>query len=187
MNDIGSSKFQQLFFADKEEFKNVSRDDKSELIEFRIQEVLNNAKENLEREQTKTRIENKKDDGYNDEEIEKEIVNNTKKSFTGTDDLVKIKNTIFNLNKELDDPNITTERRNEILGAGEGKFKIGLLQQAMILREKEEGKDFKYHFFMDIFTGERSLKSGEKSQVFDLTSKVEEKKQQLENEKITCV
>jgi len=184
-NRIGSAGWQQLFFADKEEFKNVSRDDKSELIEFRIQEVLNNAKENLERKQTKTRIENKYDEGYNDKEIEKEIVNNTKKSFTGTDDLVKIKNTIFNLNKELDDPNITTDRRNEILGTGEGKFKIGLLQQAMILREKEEGKDFKYHFFMDIFTGERSLKSGEKSQVFDLTSKVEEKKQQLENEKIT--
>ena len=180
INQIGSAGWQQLFFADQEEFQDLSRDEKSELVDHRIQEVINNATEAFTQKQTINRVKNKREEGLTDNEIQTEVENYTKNSFKGTDDVKKIKQTIFNLGLELDDPNITKERKDKILGTDD---EPGLLEQANIIREDLE--DTEYNYFIDPFTGERALTADNKPQVFNLTDKVQEKQEQLIEDKLT--
>jgi len=180
INQIGSAGWQQLFFADQEEFQDLSRDEKSELVDYRIQEVINNATEAFTQKQTINRVKNRREEGLTDNEIQTEVENFTKSSFKGTDDVKRIKQSIFNLSLELEDPNITKERKDEILGTDD---EPGLLEQANIIREDLEGTE--YNYFIDPFTGERALTTDNKPQVFNLTNKVQEKQEQLIKDKLT--
>ncbi len=180
INQIGSSGWQALFFSEKEEFQDLSRDEKGELVDNRIQEIVNNATEGFTRGQTIKAIKTKMEDGMTDGEIETEVEGSVKNSFTGTDEVKKLKQTIFNFGLELDNPEITKERRDEILGS-DGK--PGLLDQANALREEKEGGEYSY--FINPETGERELTKAFESKVFDLTGKIQEKQNKLLDDKLT--
>jgi hypothetical protein len=179
-NEINSAGWQQLFFADREEFKDLSRDEKSELVDHRIQEVLNNATEGFTNKQTITRVKNKRSQGFTDNEIETEVETSTKNNFKGTNEVKRIKQTIFDLGLELENEDITEERKQEILGFAD---KPGLLAQANAIREDLEG--IEYNYFIDPMSGERALTMQSESQIIDLTDKVQEKQQKLIDDKLT--
>ena len=158
INELGSAGWQQMFFADDEQFQNLSRDEKGILVDGRISEIVNNAFDAYTDRQAIEQTEIYQREGKTDNEIANIVESKVYNSFTGDEDLVELKQLIFKTGLEIDNPLLDEAKRGGM---------VALLDSYKDARNRLEGRE--YNYFLDPTTGKRALNADKENLVEDLT------------------
>ena len=105
-NRLGVSKWQQMFFVDNEEFQDLSRDEKDELIDRRIDEVVDNATDIITNKLAHQEYKDLEAKGYDEKQIKESIAKSVKAGMT------PIQQAIFVLNKAIDNADLKRKERS---------------------------------------------------------------------------